>query len=49
METISGDGSKTGLVMKKGKKIDDCYRYQPHPRLQRRGGEQQQIMVQLKM
>ena len=34
METIGGDGSETGRVMKKGKKIDDWYRCQPHPGLQ---------------
>ena len=32
METIGGDGSKTGLVMKKkGKQINDRYQCQPHP------------------
>ena len=40
METIGGDGSKTGLVMKKGKQIDDQCQYQPHPGLQGKGGEQ---------
>ena len=40
METIGGDGSKTGLVMK-GEKINDRYQCQHHPRLQGKGGEQQ--------
>ena len=34
METIGGDGSETGLVMKKKGKIDDRYRCQPYPGLQ---------------
>ena len=43
METIGGDSSKMGLVMKKkGKQIDDRYQCQPHPGLQGKGGEQQQ-------
>ena len=35
METGGGDDSEKGLMMmKKGKKINDRYRCQPHPRLQ---------------
>ena len=35
VETIGGEGSKTGLVMKKkGKQINDRHRCQPHPGLQ---------------
>ena len=33
---VGGDGSETGSVTRnKGKKIDDQYCCQPHPRLQR--------------
>ena len=36
------DGSETGLLTKKkGKKIGNQYRCQPHPGLQRQRGEQQ--------
>ena len=35
VETVGGDSSETGSVTKKkGKKIDDRYRCQPHPKLQ---------------
>ena len=37
VETIGGDGNKTGLVMKV-KKIDDWYWCQPHRGLQGKGG-----------
>ena len=31
VETTGGDGSEMGRVMKKENKMDDRYRYQPHP------------------
>ena len=30
---VGGDGGETGLLTKKGKKIDDRYQCQPHPGL----------------
>ena len=34
LETVCGDGSEIRLLTKKGKKIDDQYRCQPHPGLE---------------
>ena len=44
VEKVGGDSSETGLVMKKGKKIDDRYQRQPHPGLQGKGESNNNII-----